>query len=118
MKRFHIALGVADVESPADGYSQASAADRTCLPLESMRCGARTRSICRSEKWATKRVGLSGGMGRAMWSGVAILSGRDYSPSPKCPARERGELHWDGVLGRLSLLVLCASESICFRALS
>jgi hypothetical protein len=29
MKRFHIALGVADVESPADGYSQASAADWT-----------------------------------------------------------------------------------------
>jgi hypothetical protein len=24
----------------------------------------------------------------------------------------------DGILGRLSLLVLCASESICFRALS
>ncbi len=29
MKRFHIVLGVADVESPADGYSQASTADRT-----------------------------------------------------------------------------------------
>jgi hypothetical protein len=80
-----------------------SAADRTCASLESMHCGARTRSTCRSGKWTTKRVGLSGGMGRAMWSGVEMLSSSDY---------------WDGVLGRLSLLVLCASESICFRALS
>lgn len=49
------------------------------------------------------RMGLAGGLGRAMWLGVEILSSSDYG---------------DGVLGRPSLLVLRASESICFRALS
>ena len=47
--------------------------------------------------------GLARGMSRAMWSGVAVLSSSDYL---------------DGILDRLSLLVLCVSESICFRALS
>jgi hypothetical protein len=60
--------------------------------------------VCVSiRKVATKKVGLAGGMGRAMWLGVAMLSSSDYL---------------DGVLGRLNLLFLCASESICFRALS
>ena len=36
----------------------------------------------------------------------------------RCPARERGELHLDRVLGKLSLLVPFASKSIRFRALS
>ena len=50
-----------------------------------------------------KKMGLVWGMGLAMWLGVAMVSGGDYL---------------DGVLGRLSLLVSCASKSICFRALS
>jgi hypothetical protein len=54
-------------------------------------------------KVATNKVGLDGGMGRAKWSGVAMLSSSDYL---------------EGVLGILNLLFLCASESICFRALS
>jgi hypothetical protein len=103
MKRLHIALDVSDVKVSARTTRNASAAGRTCSSLESMRCGARMRSTCRSGKWPTKRVGLAGGMGLTTWSGVAMLSSSDYL---------------DGVLGRLSLLVLCASESICFRALS
>lgn len=54
-------------------------------------------------KAAYKEVGLAGGMGRAMRSGVAMLSSSDYL---------------DGVLGRFSLLVPFASISICFRVLS
>jgi hypothetical protein len=65
--------------------------------------GIRLQSTCRFGKWATKWVGLSGGMGWAMLSGVAMLSSSDYL---------------ERVLGRLNLLFLCASESICFRALS
>jgi hypothetical protein len=103
MKRFHLVLGVADVESSADDYTQRLGAGRACSSLESMRCGAQMRSRCRFGKWATKRVGLAGGIGRAMWSGVAMLPSSDYL---------------DGVLGRLSLLVSCESKSICFRAWS
>ena len=73
MKRFHLALGVADVESSADDSTQRLGAGRACSSLESMRCDARMRSTCRFGKWATKRVGLAGGMGRTMWSGVAML---------------------------------------------
>jgi hypothetical protein len=40
-------------------------------------------------------MGLVGGMGRAMWSGVAMLSSSDYSPSPECPARKSGD-EWRG----------------------
>jgi hypothetical protein len=47
--------------------------------------------------------GSSGGMGRAMWSGVAVLSSSDYL---------------DGVPGKFSLLGPCASKSIRFRVLS
>ena len=79
------------------------ATDRTCSFLESMRCGARMRPTCRFRKWPTKRVGLAGGIGRAMWSGVAVLSSSDYL---------------DGVLGKFSLLGPCASKSIRFRVLS
>lgn len=81
----------------------ASAAGRIASCLEHMRCGARMRLTCRFGKWATKKVGFAGGMSRAMWSGVAMLS---------------RSIYLDGVLGRLSLLVLCASKSICFRAWS
>ncbi len=88
---------------PLTSTSNASDADRTCSSLESMHCGARMQSTCRFGKWATKRVGLAGGMGRAILSGVAMLTSSDYL---------------EGVLGRLNLLFLCASESICFRALS
>ena len=103
MKGFHIALGVADVEASADDYLQRLGC-RPDLLIPGMYALWRTDgSTCRFGKWATKRVGLAGGMGRAMWSGVAMLSSSDYL---------------DGVLGRLNLLFLCASESICFRALS
>ena len=94
-KCFHIALGVVDREASADDYSQ-----RLGCRLDLLIPG---KYAFRFGKWATKKVGLAGGMGRAMWSGVAMLSSSDYL---------------DGVLGRLNLLFLCASESICFRALS
>ena len=85
------------------------AADKIRLPTgpdHSLKVGVVARGwrlTCRSGKWPTKRVGLAGGMGRAKWSGVAVLSSSDYL---------------DGVLGRFSLPVPCASKSIRFKALS
>jgi hypothetical protein len=61
------------------------------------------RSLFLTTAPATRRVGLAGAMSQAMWLGVVMLSNSDQL---------------DGILGRLSLLILRASESICFRALS
>ena len=103
MKRFHIALGVSDMEASADDYWQRLGCRPDLLIPGKDALGAWMRSTCRFGKWPTKRVGLTGGMGWAMLSGVALLSSSDYL---------------EGVLGRFNLLFLCASESICFRALS
>jgi hypothetical protein len=95
-------MGIADVESSLTTTRNASAADRICSSLENMRCGARTRFNLSIRKVAHEEGG-AGGMGQAIWSGVARLSSSDYL---------------DGVLGGFSLLVLFASKSIRFRALS
>jgi catechol 2,3-dioxygenase-like lactoylglutathione lyase family enzyme len=62
LKRFHIALGVADVEASADDYSQRLGCRPDLLIPGKDALGAWTRSTCRFGKWATKRVGLTGGM--------------------------------------------------------
>jgi hypothetical protein len=74
MKRFHLALGVSDVEASADDYSQRFGCRPDLLIPERIRCGARMRSTCRFGKWATKRVGLAGGHGSSdlFGSGDAI----------------------------------------------
>ena len=70
------------------------------------------------------------------WKVCVVAHGRGQSVDPKSGPQEGGARrghgsgdvfrremlsssdYGDGVLDRLSLLVLCASESICFRALS
>jgi hypothetical protein len=104
LKGFHLALSVADGESPADEYTQRLGCRSDLLiPGEYALWRTGMRLTCRFGKWATKRMRLAGAMGRAMWLGVAMLSSSDYL---------------DGAPGRLSLLVPCASKSICFRVLS
>ena len=102
-KRFHVARASRMWKASADDNSQRLGCRPDLLIPGKDALGAWIRSTCRFGKWATKRVGLTAGMGRAMWAGVAMLSSNDYL---------------DGILGRLNLLFLCASESICFRALS
>jgi hypothetical protein len=103
VKRVSLVLGITDVESSAHDYSQRLGC-RPDLPIPGKYVLWRSDAVNLSiRKVGHKRVGLAGGMGRAMWLGVEILSSSDYL---------------DGVLGRLSLPVLRASESICFRALS
>lgn len=102
-KGFHIALSVADAEASAHNYSQRLGC-RPDLPISGKYALWRTDAVSLSiRKVGHEEGGLAGGMGRAMWSGVTMLSSSD---------------HLDGVLCRLSLLVRFASESICFRALS
>jgi hypothetical protein len=91
------------MEASADDYWQRLGCRPDLLIPGKDALGAWMRSTCRFGKWPTKRAGLTGGMGWAMLSGVGMLSSSDYL---------------EGVLGRLNLLFLCASESICFRALS
>mgnify|MGYP001286485155 CR=1 FL=1 len=103
MKRVHLALGVLDAEVSPKDYSQR----RGCRPdllIPGKYALWRTDAVNLSIRKVGHEEGrLAGGMGRAMWSSVTMLSSSD---------------HLDGVLCRLSLLVRFASESICFRALS
>ena len=103
MKRVHLALGVLDAEVSPKDYSQR----RGCRPdllIPGKYALWRTDAVNLSIRKVGHEEGrLAGGMGRAMWLGVAMLSSSDYL---------------DGALGRLSLLVPCASKSIRFRVLS
>jgi hypothetical protein len=103
MKRFHLALGVSDVEASVDDYSQRLGC-RSGLLIPGKYALWRTDAVNLSiRKVGHEAGGARRGHWRAMWSGVAMLSSSDYL---------------DGVLGRLSLLVPCESKSICFRAWS
>jgi len=102
-KGFHIALSVADAEASAHNYLQRLGC-RPGLPISGKYALWCTDAVNLSIRKVGHEEGrLAGGMGRAMWSSVTMLSSSD---------------HLDGVLCRLSLLVRFASESICFRALS
>ena len=103
MKRVHLALGVADdVEVSIDDSLQRLGC-RSDLLVPGAHVLWRTDAVNLSiRRVGHEEGGARRGHGRAMWSGVAMLSNSNYL---------------DGVLGRLNLLFLCAIESICFRAL-
>ena len=61
------------------------------------------------------------GVAAGSWSGAYLLFAMVYGPFLLRPSLDEypARRHYlDGVFDRLSLLFLCASESICLRALS
>jgi hypothetical protein len=76
MKRFPVAFGIADVESFAGDYSQRLGC-RPDLLIPGKYALWRTDAVNLSiRKVGHEEGGLAGGHGRAMWSGVAMLSSR------------------------------------------
>jgi hypothetical protein len=102
MKRAHLALGVLDAEVSQKDYSQrlgcrpALLIPKVCVVAHG--CGQPVDPESGPRRGGARRGHGSGDVVRSL-----MLSSSDYL---------------DGVLGRPSLLFICASESICLRALS